>query len=123
MSTLTCCPLIWMSCSQTAKNLINKIHKRSLRVIYEMEEASFEDLLINDSSWTIHENNIHTSLIEIFKSLNHISPPIMQFFDLNITSYNLRNKNLLRLPKANTSQYCTDALCFEESIIWNTVPN
>ena len=47
----------------------------------------------------------------------------MQFFDLSITSYNLRNKNLLRLPKANTSQYGTDELCFEESIIWNTVPN
>ena len=88
-----------------------------------MEEASFEDLLIKDSSWTIHENNIHTLLIEIFKSLNHISPPIMQFFDLNITPYNLRNNNLLRLPKANASQYGTEALCFEESIIWNTVPN
>ena len=26
-------PLIWMFCSKTANNLINKIHKRSLRVI------------------------------------------------------------------------------------------
>ena len=86
MSTLTCCPLIWTYCSQTANNLINKINKRSLRVIYEMEEASFEDLLIKDSSWTIHENNIHTLLIEIYKSLNHVSPPIMQeFFNLKVT--------------------------------------
>ena len=43
-------------------------------------------LLIKDSSWTIHENNIHTLLIEIYKSLNDISPPIMQeFFDLKVT--------------------------------------
>ena len=45
-----------------------------------MEDANFEDLLIKDNSWTIHENNIHTLLIEIYKSLDHISPPIMQKF-------------------------------------------
>ena len=81
-----------MFCSKTANNLIKKIHKRSLRVINKMEDANFEDLLIKDSSWTIHENNIHTLLIEIYKSLNHISPPIMQeFFHLTVTPYSLRN--------------------------------
>ena len=124
MSTFTYCPLIWMYCSKTANNLINKIHKRSLRVIYEMEDANFEDLLIKDSSWTIHENNIHTLLIDIYKSLNHISPPIMQeFFDLKITPYSLRNNIILRLPKTNASRYGTEALCFKGSIISNTVPN
>ena len=58
-----------MYCSKTVINLINKIHKRSFRVIYEMEDANFKDLLIKDSPWTIHENNIHTLLIEIYKSL------------------------------------------------------
>ena len=124
MSTFSYCPLIWMFCSKTANSLINKIHKRSLRVIYEMEYANFEDLLTKDSSWTIHENNIHTLLIEIYKSLNHISPPIMQeFFDLKVTPYSFRNSNLLTLPKTNTSRYGTQALCFKGSIIWNTVPN
>ena len=51
-----------MFCSKTANNLISKIHKCILRVIYEMEDANFEDLAIKDSSWTIHENNIHTLL-------------------------------------------------------------
>ena len=84
-----------------------------------MENANFEDLLIKDSSWTIHENNIHTLLIEIYKSLNQISPPIMQeFFDLKVTPY-----KILRLLKTNTSRYGTEVLCFKGSIIWNTVPN
>ena len=89
-----------------------------------MEDANFEDLLIKDSSWTIHENNIHTLLIEICKSLNHISPPIMQeFFDLEVTPYILQNSNLLRLPKTNTSRYVTQPLCFKESMIWYRFPN
>ena len=35
-------------------------------VLWKMEDANFEGLLIKDSSWTIHENNIHTLLIEIY---------------------------------------------------------
>ena len=50
MLAFTYCHLIWMYCSKTANSLINKIHKRSLRVIYEMEDANIEDLLIKDSS-------------------------------------------------------------------------
>ena len=50
VSTFTYCPLIWMYCSKTTNNLINKIHKRSPRVIYEMEDENLENLLIKDSS-------------------------------------------------------------------------
>ena len=84
---------------KAANNLIKKIHKRSVRVVYEMEGAIFEDLLINNSSWTIHENNIHTLLIQICKSLNHISHTITpEIFDLKVTPYSLRCNNLLKLP-------------------------
>ena len=48
---------------------------------------------------------------------------MQEFFDLKATLYGLRNNNLLRLPKTNTSRYGTEARCFEGSIIWNTVPN
>ena len=54
-----------MLLSNIANNLIDKIHKHSLRVVDKMEDVNFEDLLIKDKSWTIHENNIHTLLIEI----------------------------------------------------------
>ena len=56
-----------MFCRKTANNLINKIHKQSLRVAYEIEDATFKDLSIKDSSWTIYENNIDPLLIEICK--------------------------------------------------------
>ena len=46
-----------------------------------------------------------------------------EFFDLKVTSYSLRNNNLLRLPKTNTSRYGTEALYFKGIAIWNPVPN
>ena len=71
-----------------------------------MEHANLEDLPSKDGSWTIHDNNVHALLIEIDRSLNHISPPIMQeFFNLKVTPYSLRNNNLPRLPKTSISPY------------------
>ena len=99
ISTFTNCPLVWTYCSKTANNLINKIHKRSLRVLYEMEDANFKDLLIRDSSWTIHESNIDILLIGICKSLNHISPPI------------ILQSRLKLLVFAETSHSFTDSQC------------
>ena len=89
-----------------------------------MEDANFEDLLLKDNSWNVHESNIHTLLIEIYKSINNLSPPIMKdFFDLTNIRYDLRSKQLLKLPETRTSRYGTQALSFKGSLIWNMVPS
>ena len=123
MSAFKYCPLVWMVCNKTSNNQINKIHKRALRLVYEMEDTNFEDLLLKDNSWNVHENNIYTLLIEIYKSINNLSPTVMKcFFYLRNTRYDLRSKQLLKLPETRTSRYGTQALCFKGSLIWNTIP-
>ena len=83
-----------------------------------MEDANFEDLLLKDNSWSVHENNIHTLLIEIYKSINNLSPRIMKdFFGLKNTRYDLRSKQLLKLPETSASRYGMQALCFKGSLI------
>ena len=90
ISAFKYCPLIWMFSYKTSNNQINKIHKRSLRLVYEMQDANFEDLLLKDSSWNDHESNIRTLLIKIYNSINNLSPPIMKnFFGLKNTRYDL----------------------------------
>ena len=65
MSAFKYCPLIRMFCNKTSNNQINNIHMRTLCLIYEMEDANFEDLLLKDNSWNVHENKIRALLIEI----------------------------------------------------------
>ena len=51
-----------------------------------MQDANFGDLPLIDNSWNVHESNIRTLLIEIYKSINNLIPPIMKiFFDLKNT--------------------------------------
>ena len=50
-------------------------------------------------------------IIEIYKSINNLSPQIMKdFFDLKNTRYDLRNKQLIKLPETSASRYRTQAL-------------
>ena len=39
------CPLVWMFHSRELNNRINKIHKRSLKIVYQDHKSSFETLL------------------------------------------------------------------------------
>ena len=90
MSAFRYCPLIWMFFNKISNNQINKTYKRTLRLVYEMQDVNFENLLLKDISWNVHESNMRTLLIEIYKSISNLSPPIMKdFFDLKNTRYDL----------------------------------
>ena len=52
------CPLIWMNHSRTLNNRINRIHERSLRVVYNDKKSTFEELLEKDKSITTHIRNL-----------------------------------------------------------------
>ena len=45
MSAFKYFPLIWVFSNKTSNNQINKIHKLTLCLVYEMKDANFEDLL------------------------------------------------------------------------------
>ena len=57
-SQFSYCPLIWMFHSRKLNNRINGIHERALRVAFADNCSSFEDLLKQDKSFTIHDRNL-----------------------------------------------------------------
>ena len=66
MSQFSYCPLIWMFCSRKMNKKINNIHERVLRLVYNDHANTFEDLLVNDKSVSIHHYNIQRVAIEMF---------------------------------------------------------
>ena len=57
MLTFKHCPLIWVFYGKTKNKSINKIHKHTLQLIHDIEDATFEDLLQRDKLQTVHEDN------------------------------------------------------------------
>ena len=124
MSLFRYCPLIWMFCNKTSNNSINKIHKRTLRLIYQSEGENFEELLQRDNSTTIHTRNIQNLMSEIYKTIHKLNPPLMwDFFMQKESIYNLRNNFLLKLPLTTTTRYGTNSVLFKASLLWNALPN
>ena len=116
------CPLIWMFSSKAANNEINRTHTRALRVLHKDNDASFDICLQREAETTIHVKNLQKLMLEIFKTLNSLNPSYLwDFFSTKKVEYNLRIKNLVKLPQIKTHTFGTHSLTFRGSILWNAL--
>ena len=113
------CPLLWMFHSRTLNNRINRLHERALRIVYQNEELSFQELLELAQDETVHQKNLKRLAIEMFKVKNNIAPISFQnlFEEINI-SHNLRNQSTWVLPKMRTVIYGTETIRYRGPLIW-----
>ena len=76
--------------NRVLSNRIDKIHERTLRLLYQNKNLSFSELVELDNAVTIHQRNLQVLVTEIFKVKNNSSPEIMkQVFDFHEPYYNL----------------------------------
>ena len=77
VSQFNYCPLLWMFHSRTLDNRINSLHERALRIVYNDDHSTFNELLVKDGSCTIHHHNLQLLTMEMYKVKNNISPGFM----------------------------------------------
>ena len=65
-------PIVWIFHIRRTNNKINKLHERALRIVYDDNVSTFDQLLAMDKSFSIHHQNIQILLIKIYKVL-HVS--------------------------------------------------
>ena len=123
-SQFSYCPLIWMCHSRANNRKINMLHERCLRIIYNDKQSSFTELLNKDSSVSIHIRNIQRPAIEMFKSYNGLSPPLMNnIFKLREKNpYNLRHVSDFSIPMINSVYHGTESILFLGPKIWDILP-
>ena len=110
---------MWMFCSRSANSKINKLHERSLRIIYDDSNSKFEDFLNTDSSFIIHHENIQTLQLEMFKIHQGFSQ--ISFMDKN-NFYSLRSKSDFQIPRISTTLKGTESVRHFGPVIWNNIP-
>ena len=72
------CPLVWLFHSRSLNNKINYLHERALKITYGDTSSSFQDLLKQDNSVSIHHRDMQALATEMFKVKNNIAPEIMK---------------------------------------------
>ena len=117
------CPLVWMFHSRKLNNRIDKIHERSLRVVYDDSQSTFRELLNKDNSFTIHERNIQTLAVELYKVVNRTSPKLMSHVFPLKNSDKYCSENPFMTRNVRTVRYGTETLAHLGPKIWAIIPN
>ena len=116
-------PLIWMLCHKAPYLKMQKIHHKSLKVIYQ-SDFSYDDILQLSNSLSLHQRHLGFLLTEICKSTGTLNSQFMwSYFKYRKVPYNLRRDPLLFIPPARSTIYGTNSAHFLGSLIWNRLPN
>ena len=113
-SQFNCCPLIWM---------FHRLNERCLRLLYGDKWSSFEKLLEQDKSVTIHTKNLQILATEMSKVYRNISPPISSkiFHRCNI-NYNLQINSAFAMPNVKSVFHGSERISYLGPKIWDIVP-
>ena len=125
MSQFSYCLLIWMFHSRAMEHRINRIHERTLRLIYpNQHQLTFKELLEKSKTVSIHQRNLQTLATEIYKAKNKISPEVVNsLFEFTNKNYNLRNASILKRNRYFTIHYGSESLVCLAPKIWELVPD
>ena len=104
--------------SRSANSKINKLHVRSLRIIYDDSNSKFEDFLTTDSSFIIHRQNIQTLEREMFKIKQGFSQ--ISFLDEN-NFCSLRSQPDFQIPRINTALKGPESVRNLGPVNWNNI--
>ena len=89
------CPLLWHFSSSKSLLKVEMIQKRALRFLYNDTDSSYEILLDNAGKSLTSVSRLRSLCVEIFKTVNNISPPFMQdIFCLNNNGRTVREQHI-----------------------------
>ena len=117
------CLFIWMFENRVINNTINCLHERYFRLLYGDKSSSFEKLLGQGKSVTIHTRNLQILATEKFKIYRNISPPIFsEIFHQLGNNYNIRINSDFAMPNVRFVFHGSESISYLGPKIWNIVP-
>ena len=106
--------------NQKSSNHMNNIQEKALRIVYQGHNSKFDELLVKDCSFKIHDRNLGKLLIKIFKVKVKLVPEIMNdVFDRLECPYPLRNELRFKSQNICIIKFGIEIASFVGSRIWN----
>ena len=119
------CPLVWFFHDRELNAKINKLHERSLRLVYEDYDSTFDELLKRDNSVKIHHRNVQLLAIEMYKVKKGMSVDTID--DIFLESFkkgaNLRKQTEFSIPTVKSVYNGDCSLRYLGPLIWSTLPD
>ena len=108
-----------MFCSRDANNLIKNVQEGSLGLITNDKTSTFEHLLQTNNEITTHQRNLQVLMVEVFKIIDGLAPPIMEdFFLFHENTYNIRNFQITFNESKKTVGYGLKTVKYRTPLPW-----
>ena len=99
------------------------MHERALRITYQNNTSTFQELLNKHNSVSIHHRNLQVLATEIFKIHRGLPPEILrETFVSKTSSYNLRRNDTFQKCQVYSVYQGSESLSFLGPKIWDLVP-
>ena len=100
-------------------SFINRLHEKCMRLIYGDKTSSFEELLDQDKSVSIHNRNVQMLVTEMFKVYRGMSPIISEVFRRRDISYNLQGNSNFAVPNVKSVFHRSESITYLGPKIWD----
>ena len=119
------CGQVWHHCGARNSKKLERVNERALRYVFKDKTASYKELLqrIGIGS-TLENRRIQDMLITINSCFQGRAPSsIMNLIKTRDHKYNLRGKNILSLPKVNSTKHGLNSFKYYAAKQWNMLPD
>ena len=106
-----------MVCHKASYLKVQKIHHKTLQVIYQ-PDASYDDLLQLSNSVHLYQQHLRFLLTKTYKNMF-----MWSYCKYREVLYNLRGSPVLFISPARSTIYGTNSAHFRGSLIWNKLPD
>ena len=114
-------PLVWHYRFSRSLKEIEEIQERVLRILYNDSTSNYKQLLNKSSKVSMEEKRLRNLLLEISKTLNHLSLEYMKEIFRKTTNPAYRPFHI-KANQNNTTKYGNKSLESLGSHIWNSLP-
>jgi hypothetical protein len=119
LSHFSYCSLVWHFCGTVNAAKLERLQYRALKFVYQDWDSSYETLLEKAKLPTLELARTRSIILEVYKAVNHISPPFMwNLFTPKENRYNLRRNNQMCIQHSRTKAGMK-SLAIHGAQLWN----
>ena len=119
------CAETWHFCSKISADKLEKVNGRAVRFVFKDKSTPYEDLLVKLGSTPLRHQRAMKILGTVYKLINNSNTPesLRGLIERRNSVYNLRGKDILKIPKSNTTTYGLKSWRYQAAKLWNALPD